>query len=115
MYLTFDEYVNMGGTLEEQAYTLYEYEAEYIINWYTFNPTTRKWELCQLKDINTKGIIQFGDPYGAPGFAITSKEYKSFFNGTNKIGVALGITPNKNQYINFFLFYCFSCFCRFSF
>lgn len=37
MYLTFDEYVNMGGTLEEQAYTLYEYEAEYLINWYTFN------------------------------------------------------------------------------
>ena len=72
------------------------------INWYTFNPTTRKWELCQLEDINTKGIIQFGDPYGAPGFAITSKEYKSFFNGTTKIGVALGITPNKNQYINFF-------------
>lgn len=37
MYLTFDEYVNMGGTLEEQAYTLCEYEAEYLINWYTFN------------------------------------------------------------------------------
>ena len=34
MYLTFDEFVNMGGTLEEQAYTLYEYEAEYLINWY---------------------------------------------------------------------------------
>ena len=72
------------------------------INWYTFNPTTREWELCQLEDINTKGIIQFGDQYGSPVFAITSKEYKSFFNGVSKIGVALGITPNKKQNINFF-------------
>ena len=72
------------------------------INWYTFNPTTRNWELCQLEEINTKGIIQFGDQYGSPVFGITSKEYKSFFNGVTKIGVALGITPNKSQNIKFF-------------
>ena len=37
MYLTYAEYTSMGGTLEESAYTLYEFRAESIINWYTFN------------------------------------------------------------------------------
>lgn len=72
------------------------------INWYTFNLSTRKWEECSLNDINTKGIVQFGDPYGSPVYDIKSNEYKSFFNGITKIGVALGITPSKKQNINFF-------------
>lgn len=72
------------------------------INWYTFNPSTRKWEECSLEDINTKGIVQFGDPYGAPVNNINTNEYKSFFDGVNKIGIALGITPSKNQNLNFF-------------
>lgn len=37
MYLTYAEYTAMGGTLEESAYNRYEYRAESIINWYTFN------------------------------------------------------------------------------
>lgn len=37
MYLTYDEYVNMGGTLEESVFNDFEYEAEALVNWYTFN------------------------------------------------------------------------------
>lgn len=37
MYLTYAEYTSLGGTLSESAYTLYEFRAESIINWYTFN------------------------------------------------------------------------------
>jgi len=37
MYLTYDEYKNMGGTLNETAFTDFEFEAEAIIDWYTFN------------------------------------------------------------------------------
>lgn len=37
MYLTFTEYQNMGGTLDETAFTDFEYEAEAIVDWYTFN------------------------------------------------------------------------------
>lgn len=37
MYLTFSEYQNMGGTLDETAFNDFEFEAESIINWYTFN------------------------------------------------------------------------------
>lgn len=37
MYLTFSEYTNMGGTLDETAFTDFEFEAEAIVDWYTFN------------------------------------------------------------------------------
>lgn len=37
MYLTFVEYQNMGGTLDETAFSDFEFEAEAIIDWYTFN------------------------------------------------------------------------------
>lgn len=37
MYLTFEEYQNMGGTLDQTAFTDFEMEAEAIVDWYTFN------------------------------------------------------------------------------
>lgn len=36
-YLTYDEYTEMGGTLDETAFTDLEYEARSYIDWYTFN------------------------------------------------------------------------------
>ena len=37
MYLSYSEYQNMGGTLDETTFNNFEYEAETIVNWYTFN------------------------------------------------------------------------------
>ena len=37
MYLTYEEYQNMGGTLNETTFNDYCFEAEAKINWYTFN------------------------------------------------------------------------------
>lgn len=37
MYLTYEEYTNMGGTLEETAFENYEFEARSLIDWYTFH------------------------------------------------------------------------------
>lgn len=37
MYLTYEEYQTMGGTLDESAFNDFEFEAETSINWYTFN------------------------------------------------------------------------------
>lgn len=37
MYLTYLDYVVMGGKLEEPDFTGFEYEAENLIDWYTFN------------------------------------------------------------------------------
>ena len=37
MYLTYEEYQNMGGTLDETAFNDFEMEAETLVDWYTFN------------------------------------------------------------------------------
>lgn len=40
MYLTYDEYVNMGGVSDEAVFRDYEnleFEARAVIDWYTFN------------------------------------------------------------------------------
>lgn len=37
MYLDYSAYKNMGGTLDETTFNSFEYEAETIVNWYTFN------------------------------------------------------------------------------
>ena len=58
MYLTFTEYQNMGGTLNEAAFNDFEFEAESIIDWYTFNRLQKdtnypdKLKQCMYKLIN---------------------------------------------------------------
>lgn len=42
MYLTYDEYKDMGGTLDETAFIDFAFEAESTINWYTFNRLTKE-------------------------------------------------------------------------
>ena len=37
MYLTYAEYQTMGGTLDETTFNDYEFQAEALVNWYTFN------------------------------------------------------------------------------
>lgn len=37
MYLTYEEYTQMGGTLDEATFNDLEFEAEALVNWYTFN------------------------------------------------------------------------------
>ena len=37
MYLTYEEYTTMGGTLDEATFNNFEFEAEVFINWITFN------------------------------------------------------------------------------
>ena len=37
MYLTYEDYQNMGGTFDETTFNDFEFEAECVVNWYTFN------------------------------------------------------------------------------
>lgn len=37
MYLTYEEYQSMGGTLDEATFDDLEFQAEALVNWYTFN------------------------------------------------------------------------------
>ena len=52
MYLTYADYQNMGGTLVETTFDEYEFIAESVVNWVTFNrlknETTYPEELSKL-------------------------------------------------------------------
>ena len=37
MYLSYAEYQNMGGTLDEATFNDFEFEAEATVDWFTFN------------------------------------------------------------------------------
>lgn len=57
-YLSYDEYMECGGTLEESAFFDYAYDAASIIDWYTFNRLDKmttipnEVKLCMLRLIN---------------------------------------------------------------
>ena len=44
MYLTYEEYQDMGGTLDETAFTDFEFHARVKVDWYTFNRLQRETE-----------------------------------------------------------------------
>lgn len=48
MYLTYMEYMEMGGTLEEAAFNDLEFEAESIINWWTFSRLAKEESLPEV-------------------------------------------------------------------
>ena len=51
MYLSFSEYQEYGGTLEESAFQDLEFDAESTINWYTFNRLKRpEWQFVLETD-----------------------------------------------------------------
>lgn len=51
MYLTYEEYSAMGGTLSNTDFNFLAYEAESYINWYTFNRLKGQDEIPQeVKD-----------------------------------------------------------------
>lgn len=41
MYLSYEEYLDYGGTLDETTYNSFNFEAEALINYYTFNRLTK--------------------------------------------------------------------------
>ena len=88
MYLTFTEYQNMGGTLDEAAFNEFEFEAECIVDWYTFNRLQNnttlpdKLKQCMFKLIKmaqeqqqlmSPGVSEEGENEGGAGAAIASR------------------------------------------
>ena len=68
MYLTYEEYLNMGGTLDEAAFDNYLIDSEMLIDWYTFNrlhgeteiPERVKqcvFKLISLADMKSKSLV----------------------------------------------------------
>ena len=44
MYLTYDEYTEYGGTLDETAFEQFEFEARSVIDWWTFDRLQKETE-----------------------------------------------------------------------
>ena len=80
MYLTYDEYSDMGGTLSDLDFKYMAYEAESYIDWYTFDRLKKMSEVPQeVKDcefylihlielkLNALGIATFDSSSGNSG------------------------------------------------
>ena len=47
MYISFEEYQEMGGTKDETTFTNLEFEARAIIDWYTFDRLKKQTTQCE--------------------------------------------------------------------
>ena len=119
MYLTYAEYKNMGGTLEETAFNDLEFEAETLINWYTFNRLKAEAEqpnevkLCMnylIKQLNASNNAVLGgesSETGTSGKAIASQSNDGVSISYNVLSQAdvvsatkANIAPAITRYLN---------------
>ena len=83
MYLTYEEYQNMGGNLDATTFADIEFEAESIINYYTFNRLKNEEEqstevkMCMMyliRNINTaRNAMDSSSSEDVSGKAIASQ------------------------------------------
>lgn len=78
MYLTFDEYLTFGGTLEETAFDDLEFEARTVVDWWTYNRLQNDTEYpeavkrCMYKLITMIKQKQDAQVLDGPNSAVTS-------------------------------------------
>ena len=103
MYLNYTEYQGMGGTLDETAFSNFEFEAECTINWYTFNRLIGETEvsenvkrltfrLIQLAQLNQEALtlgkpIDSDSSTGSVG-AVTSQSNDGYSTVYNSLSAA---------------------------
>lgn len=109
MYLTYDEYQKMGGTLEETAFVNFEFEAESTINWYTFNRLANDTEfsenvkrlvfrLIELIQLNRKAHALGQDAQtGAITGAIASQSNDGFSTSYNVLNASSAIEVSASE------------------
>ena len=90
MYLTFTEYQNMGGKLDETTFNDYEFQARAQVDWYTFNRLQNEKEQCEAvkrcmyyliklidleaQALNVNGISDAGTTVAGAGIASQSND-----------------------------------------
>ena len=90
MYLTYIEYLEFGGTLDEATFNLLEFQAETEINWYTFNRIDENMEISDRIKQCVYQIINL----------IYSKQIASAIplqSGETASGVVVGIASQSND------------------
>lgn len=85
MYLTFAEYQEMGGKLDETTFNDYEFQAEAKVDWYTFNrlkkdktypEQLKKCMYCLIKliDLQMSALNPGGSESGSSGGGIVASQ-----------------------------------------
>jgi hypothetical protein len=88
MYLTYEEYINMGGILEETAFLQYEFEARALIDWWTFNRLQQEKQLSESVKRCMYALIQLAETKGKAMLVSSQTEGE---------GIQAGITHESND------------------
>lgn len=110
MYLTYAEYQTMGGTLDETTFNDFEFEAESIINWYTFNrlknettfsPNVKKlmYRLIQICQMRGMALTVGNDPTSnkAVSGAIASQSNDGFSTSFNVLSASEALKASDTE------------------
>lgn len=84
MYLTYEEYKEMGGTAEQSSFTILEMQAEYKLNYWTLDRITEadeKIKLCMTLLIDALAEVQNGESdvssFSNDGVSVTLADAKT--------------------------------------
>ena len=118
MYLTYEEYLNMGGTLDEAAFDNYLLDAEMLIDWYTFNRLEHEtvipekvkkcvYKLISLEDMKSKAFVLGREVNGEGNASVASQSNDGVSISYNTISASQALDLIKSdaeniikQYLN---------------
>ena len=118
MYLTYEEYLNMGGTLDEAAFDNYLIDAEMLIDWYTFNRLENEtvipekvkkcvYKLISLADMKSKAFVLGREVNGEGNASVASQSNDGVSISYNTISASQALDLIKSdaeniikQYLN---------------
>lgn len=90
MYLTYAEYQSMGGTLTENIFTDYEFRAEYLINYRTFNRLVNDTVIPKQVKRLVKYIVDLVDKqYSAMSLGSDGKSSNAYITSQSNDGISI--------------------------
>lgn len=108
MYLTYEEYLNMGGTLDEAAFDNYLIDAEMLIDWYTFNRLENEtvipekvkkcvYKLISLADMKSKAFVLGREVNGEGNASVASQSNDGVSISYNTISASQALDLIKSE------------------
>lgn len=108
MYLTYEEYLNIGGTLDEAAFDNYLIDAEMLIDWYTFNRLENEtvipekvkkcvYKLISLADMKSKAFVLGREVNGEGNASVASQSNDGVSISYNTISASQAFDLLKSE------------------
>ena len=108
MYLTYEEYLNMGGALDEAAFDNYLIDAEMLIDWYTFNRLENEtvipekvkkcvYKLISLADMKSKAFVLGREVNGEGNASVASQSNDGVSISYNTISASQAFDLLKSE------------------